>query len=155
MRINNDMLEVGISAPDFELPDQNGKLHRLSDYKGKNVLVYFYPKDDTPGCTTEACTIRDQYDAFTKSKLIVLGISHDTPASHKKFIAKYSLPFTLLSDPKKEVISAYGAGGIFTKRISYLIGPDGKITKSYAKVIPQEHAQAVLSTHAALAKARA
>ncbi len=149
------MLANGTLAPDFELPDQNGKLHRLSDYNGKSVLIYFYPKDDTPGCTTEACTIRDEYDAFNTSKLVVLGISHDTPESHKKFVAKYSLPFTLLSDPKKEVITAYGAGGIVTKRISYLIGPDGKIIKGYAKVIPQEHAQEVLSTHATLVRVRA
>lgn len=138
------MLQEGTIAPDFELVDQNNKKHQLSSYKGKYVLLYFYPKDDTPGCTMEACNIRDNYAAFKQSKLIVFGISADTPVSHTKFAKKYALPFTLLADPNKGVIKAYDAGGIFTKRISYLIGPNREILKRYVKVDPKTHATQVL-----------
>ncbi|MFA5797138.1 MAG: peroxiredoxin [Candidatus Woesearchaeota archaeon] len=141
------MLQEGTIAPDFELVDQNNKKHQLSSYNGNYVLLYFYPKDDTPGCTMEACNIRDNYSAFKKSKLIVLGISSDTPESHTKFAKKYALPFTLLADPNKGMIKAYDAGGIFTKRISYLIGPNREILKRYAKVDPKTHATDVLKDY--------
>ncbi|MBU6370574.1 MAG: peroxiredoxin [Patescibacteria group bacterium] len=139
------MLAVGTKVPDFKLKDQNGLEHSLSYHKGQLVLVYFYPKDDTSGCTKEACAIRDMYNDFERAGVKVFGVSHDTVESHKKFEEKYKLPFILLSDPKKEVIKAYGAlGGIFTKRISYLIGKDGKILKAYPKVDPTIHAGEIL-----------
>src|SRR6185369_14899115 len=99
------------AAPDFTLPDQDGKKHKLSDYKGKWVLLYFYPKDDTPGCTIEACTIRDQFKDFKKIGAVVIGVSTDSVASHKKFAAAYELPFTLLADEHKEVVGKYGVFG--------------------------------------------
>lgn len=139
------MLEIGTKAPDFTLPDQNGKKHKLSDYKGSHVLVYFYPKDDTPGCTKEACAIRDTWDDFSKKGIVVLGISKDTVESHKKFEEKYDLPFTILADPEKKVLKKYQAlRGPFTARISYLIDPGGKILKIYPKVDPATHANEIL-----------
>jgi len=139
------MLKVGEKALDFDLPDQDGKLHSLSTYKGQYVLVYFYPKDDTPGCTKEACALRDEYALFEKNGIKVFGISADSKKSHKKFVEKYKLPFTLLSDPEKEVITVYGAGGaIGTKRISYLINKKGIIEKVYQKVDPPSHAKQIL-----------
>lgn len=143
------MIEVGKKAPDFKLPDQNNKKHSLSDYRGSLVLIYFYPKDDTPGCTVEACAIRDAYKDFEIAGIQVFGISKDSPESHKKFADKYDLPFTLLSDPKREVIEKYGAtkkifGSLGTKRISYLIGKDGKILKVYPKVDPTTHGGQIL-----------
>ena len=140
-------------APDFELPDQNGKIHKLSDYKGKWVLLYFYPKDDTPGCTKEACTIRDSFPKFGKLNITVLGISKDSVVSHKKFEQKYNLPFALLSDEQKEVINLYGVWGekkFMGKtyqgihRTSFLINPEGTIAKIYEKVKPETHAEEVL-----------
>jgi len=101
-------IKEGQSAIDFTLPDQNGKLHKLSEYKGRWILLYFYPKDDTPGCTKEACAIRDAFPNFKKLQAIVFGISVDSVESHKKFAQKYNLPFTLLSDEKKEVVKKYG-----------------------------------------------
>lgn len=148
------MLKEGQDAPDFELSDGEGKIHKLSDYKGKMVLIYFYPKDDTPGCTTEACTIRDSYDDFKKMVIVVLGISVDSVKSHKKFSDKYKLPFPLLSDEKKEVVNKYGVWGKKkfmgreyegTNRISFLIGEDGKIMKVYEEVKPAKHAAEVLT----------
>ena len=151
------MIEIGKKAPDFTLADQDGKVHTLSDYVGSYVLIYFYPKDDTPGCTKEACAIRDDYSVFEKAGIVVFGISKDTSASHKKFAEKYNLPFTLLADTDRKVITAYDAvkeifGVSGTKRISYLIGPDGKIVKVYPKVDPSEHAQEILADFAALKK---
>lgn len=131
-------------APDFELLDQNKEKHKLSNYSEQYVLIYFYPKDDTPGCTKEACMIRDNYDAFKEKKVKVFGISADSPESHQKFIEKYHLPFTLLSDEKKEVAKLYNADGIFLKRISYLIAPGGKIEKFYPNVDPANHADEIL-----------
>lgn len=128
-------------APDFELLDQNGTKHKLSSYRGKKVLVYFYPMDDTPGCTVEACTLRDSYDELLALNLQIFGVSPDSVESHKKFATKHKLPFTLLSDPKKEVIQIYGAnGGMWTKRISYLIDEEGYILKAYPNVDPSNHA---------------
>ena len=139
------MLEVKTLAPDFKLLDQNGKEHLLSYHRGAYVLIYFYPKDDTPGCTKEACVIRDMYKEFESNSVKVFGISADSVENHKKFVEKYQLPFTLLSDPKKEVIKLYGAEGeLFNKRISYLVGPDGIIKKVYPKVDPEHHGLEIL-----------
>lgn len=140
------MLKEHDSAPDFRLLDQRGIPHTLEQYEGKYVLVYFYPKDDTAGCTKEACTIRDAYKDFQRLGVTVIGISKDSTESHKKFAEKYELPFILLSDPERLVITAYHAkGGMMTRRISYLIGPDGKIIKVYPKVDPAAHAGEILA----------
>lgn len=140
------MLPIGTDAPNFKLPDHEGNPHKLSDYAGSWVLLYFYPKDDTPGCTKEACMLRDSAMEYEEHNITVLGISSDSELSHEKFISKYHLPFTLLSDSEKKVINMYGAkndlGG--TKRISYLIGPEGMIEKVYANVKPEMHADEVL-----------
>jgi peroxiredoxin Q/BCP len=142
------------SAPLFALPDQNGKEHSLVDHKGKWVLLYFYPKDDTPGCTKEACAIRDSFPDFKKLKIVVFGVSVDSVESHKKFEEKYELPFTLLSDDKKEVVKKYGVWGKKklmgheyegTLRTSFLIDPAGKIAKIYEDVNPVTHAAEVLA----------
>src|SRR3989344_5069825 len=147
------MIEEGILAPEFELSDQDGKTHRLSDCRGKWVLVYFYPKDDTPGCTKEACSIRDNWPDFKKLKLTVLGISVDSVKSHDKFAAKYELPFTLLADEEKKVVKQYGVWAkkkfmgreyMGTLRTSLLIDPKGKIAKKYEQVKPEIHAEEVL-----------
>jgi peroxiredoxin Q/BCP len=141
-------------APPFTLPDQNGKEHALESYRGKWVLLYFYPKDDTPGCTKEACAIRDSFPDFKKLKIAVFGVSVDSVASHKKFEKKYELPFTLLADDKKEVVTAYGVWGKKkfmghsyegTRRTSFLIDPKGKIAKIYEDVNPVTHAGEVLT----------
>src|SRR5688572_10313779 len=140
------MLKEHDIAPDFRLLDQKGIPHTLQQYEGKYVLVYFYPKDDTPGCTKEACVIRDAYNDFARLGVVVLGISKDSTESHKKFAEKYELPFTLLADLECTAIEAYGAKGpVGTKRISYLIGPDGKIVKVYPKVDPASHAGVILA----------
>lgn len=140
-------------APDFELPDQNGKIHRLSDFCGQWVLLYFYPKDDTPGCTKEACAIRDSFPDFKKIKVKVFGVSVDSVKSHKKFSEKYNLPFTLLADEKKEIVKKYGVWGkkkfmgreyYGTLRTSFLIDSQGKIAKIYENVKPEFHAGEVL-----------
>ncbi len=147
------MIENNTQAPDFSLLDQDGTNHTLSSYRGSFVLIYFYPKDDTPGCTKEACAIRDAYDVFKKEGIIVLGISKDSVASHKKFAEKYGLPFTLLADTDKKVITDYKAGSILmTKRISYLVDPQGIMVKSYPKVDPAMHAKEILDDVAALQK---
>jgi peroxiredoxin Q/BCP len=148
-----EKLNIGDAAPDFELMDQEGKLHSLKMYKGKKVVLYFYPKDDTPGCTAEACSIRDSYYQFRKAGMIVLGVSADTVESHKKFAAKYSLPFTLLSDPKHDVLEKYGTWtkkNLYGKimmgiaRTTFIIDEKGKILKIYPKVKPTEHAEEIL-----------
>jgi len=137
------MLKEGTKIIDFSLADQDNIIHKLSDYTGR-VLLYFYPKDDTPGCTKEACMITEVYDDFNKAEITVLGVSGDSPLTHKKFKEKYNLPFTLLSDPDKKVIREYGAYSIlFTKRISYLIDK-GIIIKVYPKVDPATHAMEIL-----------
>ncbi len=142
------------SAPLFILPDQDGKDHALADYRGTWILLYFYPKDDTPGCTKEACAIRDSFPDFKKLKIAVFGVSVDGAASHKKFKEKYKLPFTLLSDDKKEVVKKYGVWGKKkfmgrsyegTLRTSFLIDPEGKIAKTYEDVNPVSHAEEVLA----------
>lgn len=146
-------LKVGEMAPDFELPDENGEIHSLSDYKNDWVLIYFYPKDDTPGCTKEACMIRDNFPKFEELELKVLGISTDSEESHSRFKDKYSLPFTLLADTKKEVTQKYEVaiekkifGKTFhaTARTSFLLDPEGRIAKIYKKANPTTHAGEVL-----------
>ena len=147
-------IKEGQSAPDFTLSDQDGKNHSLSDFKGSWVLVYFYPKDDTPGCTKEACAIRDDIPRFDKLKVKVLGISVDSVKSHKKFAEKYNLPFTLLADEDKEVVKKYGVWQkksfmgkeyMGTVRTSFLINPAGKVAKIYENVKPETHIEEVLS----------
>lgn len=147
------MLEIGLTAPEFTLPNQNNSQISLSSFKGTWVLLYFYPKDNTPGCTIEACTIRDRWSEFQRSEITVLGISADSVESHHKFTENHSLPFTLLSDPEHRVIKRYDAlaekllfGKKFTGvlRISYLIDPQGKIRKTYPKVNPSDHAGEIL-----------
>jgi thioredoxin-dependent peroxiredoxin len=149
-----EMPQIHTSAPDFTLPDQDGANHTLSDYRGKWVLLYFYPKDDTPGCTIEACAIRDQFKDFTNIGAIVLGISTDNVESHKKFASAYNLPFTLLADTSKEVVERYGVFGEKkfmgktyngTARTSFLIDPLGNIAKVYEKVSPERHAAEVIA----------
>lgn len=135
------MLKVSVLAPDFTLADQLGEKHRLRDYQGQWVLLYFYPKDQTSGCTKEACNFRDNLPHFEKLNLQVLGISADSVESHAKFASKYTLNFLILSDESKKVIKQYGATtGPFVKRISYLIDPNGIIYKVYPKVDPEIHA---------------
>ena len=120
------MLETGTKAPDFELLDQNGKMHKLSDYAGKKVILYFYPKDNTPGCTKQACGFSERYPQFTQKGAVILGVSKDSVASHKKFEEKYGLAFTLLSDPERKVIEAYD---VWKEKKNY-----GKEKKNYGKV---------------------
>ena len=148
------ILKEGNIAPDFTLSDQDDKNHKLSDYKGKWVLLYFYPKDDTSGCTKEACMIRDELPNFKKLKVSVLGVSVDSVKSHKKFAEKYGLPFALLSDEDKKVVDKYGVWAeksmygrkyMGTLRTSFLINTNGKIAKIYKKVKPEIHAGEVLS----------
>jgi len=140
-------------APDFSLPDQDGIVRTLSSYKGSWVLVYFYPKDDTPGCTKEACGFRDLASEYKKNNIVILGISKDSVASHKKFAEKYHLSFPLLSDETKDIIKAYGAWGekkfmgrVFdgVKRISFLINPDQMIQKEYLKVDVFNHSKEIV-----------
>jgi thioredoxin-dependent peroxiredoxin len=146
-------LEVGQNAPEFSLSDQKGDKHSLKDYKGRWVLLYFYPRDNTPGCTKEACAIRDSYPDFEKLNIKVFGVSTDSVERHEKFASKFELPFTLLSDHEKKTVEDYNvwrlkkmAGreyfGIL--RMSFLIDPNGKIAKIYPKVKPAEHAAQVL-----------
>ena len=138
------MLKIGDQAPAFKAPDQSGQTHQLSDYKGKWVLLYFYPRDNTPGCTAEACALRDNFAGFEKIDAVILGVSTDSIKSHAGFAEKYQLPFTLLADTDKEIVRAYGANG-FARRISYLINPDGKIAEAYEHVKPAQHAVEVLA----------
>jgi len=147
-------LKIGDKAPGFSLLDQAGKTHNLKDYLGEWVLLYFYPKDDTPGCTVEACVLRDNFPKFKKIKARIFGISTDSTKSHYKFADKFDLPFTLLSDENKEVVKIYdvykkkkfmGREYFGTMRESFLINPQGKIAKKYEDVKPAEHAIQVLS----------
>ncbi len=145
--------EVGAVAPAFSLPADDGSTVSLESLRGKNVVLYFYPKDDTPGCTKEACGFRDASAAYAAQNVVVLGVSKDTVAAHAKFKAKYKLNFTLLSDPAAETIAAYGSWGqkkfmgrTFDGilRTTVLIGPDGKVKKVYPKVSPETHAEQIL-----------
>ena len=146
------MLEIGVQAPEFTLPDQNGKLHSLSDYRGKKVILYFYPRDMTGGCTAQACNFRDRYPQIQAKGAVVLGVSKDSVASHKQFEEKYGLPFPLLADEELEVITAYdvrkpGKDGKPTKsliRSTYLIDESGFIVKAFGGVKPKENAEQML-----------
>ncbi len=145
-----ELLPVGQVAPDFSLVDQNGKTHTLSEYKGKWVILYFYPKDDTPGCTKEACSFRDDILKLRKLGAQVLGVSLDSAESHARFAQKYGLPFPLLADEEGKVTEQYGAlqslGVVkFAKRYTYLIDPEGKIRKVYQKVDPSKHAGEIIA----------
>lgn len=142
------MLNIGTKAPDFTLPDQNGETHSLGDYKGKKVILYFYPKDNTPGCSKQACGFAELYPQFTEKGAVVLGVSRDTVASHKKFEQNYGLPFTLLSDTERTVTEMYGAWGekksygkvtMGVVRTTYLIDEDGIIVKAMSAVKAAEN----------------
>ena len=147
-------ISSGIKAPDFELPDETGASRKLSDYAGKPIVLYFYPKDDTPGCTTEACSFRDDYSQYQVAGVVILGVSPDSSARHTKFIAKYQLPFTLLSDVDHQVCELYGVwgrkkfmgreyDGVF--RTTFLIDANGIILRVFENVSPANHSQEVLS----------
>jgi len=146
-------LSVGEKAPDFNLLDQNNQSVSLDSFRGQHVLLYFYPKDDTPGCTTEACNFRDDYSSYQNAKVVILGVSPDSPTSHKKFQDKYQLPFTLLADENHQVCDLYKVWGpkkSFGKeyegvhRTTYLIGPEGIIQEVFQKVSPAKHSAQVL-----------
>ena len=147
------MLKTGEKAPSFKLQDSEGKVHSLEEYQGKTIVVYFYPKDDTPGCTKEACSFRDDYSAFKEAGVEIIGISPDTIESHQKFSEKYDLPFTLLADPDHKVSEAYEVWGqkksfgreyegVF--RTTFIIGPESKIKRVFENVKPSDHSQEVL-----------
>ncbi len=147
-------LDENTKAPDFSLVDQNGKQHQLSDYHGKNIVLYFYPKDDTSGCTTEACAFRDDYDEYKKAGVEIIGVSPDPQKSHEKFATKYDLPFTLLADMDHVVCEAYGVWGkkqMYGKeyfgvlRTTYLINEEGIIIKVFKNVKPNGHSGEVLA----------
>ncbi len=142
------MLEAGTKAPDFSLPDQNGKMHSLEEYRGKKVILYFYPRDNTPGCTKQACNFGELYPQFLEKGAVVIGVSKDSVASHKKFEEKYGLPFTLLSDPELSCIQGYdvwkekknyGKVSMGVVRTTYLIDEEGIIIKAFGKVKAAEN----------------
>lgn len=138
-------LEAGTAAPDFESVDQNGEKVRLSDYSGKVRVVYFYPRDNTPGCTTEACNFRDNNEEFEKLGIKVFGISVNSQKAHKGFADKYELNFPLVVDDSKEISKNYGVlGPSSAKRVTYIVDKEGKIAYVYPKVSPKEHAKQVL-----------
>ena len=148
------MVEEGQQAPDFELPSDSGERLRLSDFRGRPVVLFFYPRDDTPGCTKQACGLRDAHDLFAERGVVVLGVSPDTEDSHVRFKAKHGLPFTLLADPDKEAAQAYGVWGerklygktsLGIKRSTFVIGPDGTVVKALRGVKPEGHAERVLA----------
>jgi len=147
-------LKEGDVVPEFSAATNGGSRVSLADFKGKNVILYFYPKDDTPGCTKEACAFRDHFSEFKKRGVAILGVSTDPVKTHDKFVEKFKLPFTLLADEDKKIVQAYGVWGeksfmgrkyLGTHRVTFLIGPDGCIRKIWAQVKPEEHAQEVLS----------
>ena len=146
-------ISSGLQAPDFSLPDENNVIRRLSDFRGRPVVLYFYPKDDTPGCTTEACNFRDEYLNYVNADLAILGVSPDSPKSHAKFKAKYSLPFLLLSDEGHKVCNEYGVWGPKknygreyegVRRTTFLIDSIGCVAKVFENVRPAEHSAEVL-----------
>jgi len=146
-------ISSGIQAPDFSLFDENNVIRRLSDFRGRPVVLYFYPKDDTPGCTTEACNFRDDYSVYVKADLVIVGISPDSPQSHAKFKTKYSLPYPLLADGDHKVCISYGVWGLKkfmgrgyegVMRTTFLIDSNGRIAKVFENVRPAEHSADVL-----------
>ncbi len=147
-------LEEGTLAPDFALSDETGELRHLSDYRGQTLVLYFYPKDDTPGCTTEACNFRDNYTAYEEAGIVILGVSPDSPKSHSKFKQKYQLPFPLLVDDDHQVCEQYGVWGtkkfmgreyVGVLRTTFVIDSDGHIKKVFEDVKPAQHSTEVLS----------
>ena len=147
------MLEVGTKAPAFELPDQNGVMHTLEEYRGKKVILYFYPKDNTPGCTKQACGFAERYPQFQEKGAVVLGVSKDSVKSHKNFETKYELPFTILSDPERQAIEAYdvwkekknyGKVSMGVVRTTYLIDEEGIIIRAMDKVKAADNPQQML-----------
>jgi len=151
-----DLLKAGDTAPDFTAAASDGSTVRLKDFVSKGpVVLYFYPKDDTPGCTKEACGIRDSFEEFKGLKATVFGVSFDSVESHKKFIAKYKLPFTLLADTDKKIAVTYGAAGphsLVASRVTFIIGRDGRIARVFPKVSPAAHAAELREAVAALLK---
>jgi len=151
-----DSPAIGAAAPNFKLQDQGGKWHSLADYRGKWVALYFYPKDDTPGCTTQACSFRDNVFAFNKEGAVILGISVDDVASHKAFAEKHGLPFTILADSDKAVTKQYGVLKTYmgvmemARRDTFIIDPQGRVAKHYESVNPEGHSQVVLDDIKAL-----
>jgi len=148
-----DLLEVGAKAPFFETIDQNAERVGLEDFRGQKVVIYFYPKDSTPGCTKEACAFRDRFPEFEKLSVTVLGVSIDDEKKHKKFAEKHALPFRLLVDTEKKIVQDYKVWGLKkfmgkeymgTNRVTYILDEEGKIEKVYAKVKPEKHAQQIL-----------
>jgi peroxiredoxin Q/BCP len=148
------LLGVGDKAPAFKTVDQDGNAVSLSDFRGRKAVLYFYPKDDTPGCTKEACGFRDAWSKFRRRKIAVLGVSVDDAKSHRKFADKYSLPFTLLADPEKAIVNAYGVWGeksmygrkyMGTNRVTYLIDEKGTIASVWPRVKPEGHADEILA----------
>ncbi|MDX2062553.1 MAG: thioredoxin-dependent thiol peroxidase [Bacteroidia bacterium] len=148
------MLEVGTPAPAFSAQDQDGKTHTLAQYRGKKIALYFYPKDDTPGCTKEACNLRDNYAALQAAGYVVLGVSTDDTTSHAKFATKFSLPFPLLADPDQQLVTAYqvwveknmyGKKYMGTARVTYLIDEAGTIARVIDKVKTEDHAAQILA----------
>ena len=140
-------------APDFTLPDQSNTLRSLRDYKGKWVVLYFYPKDETEGCIAEACSFRDSHEALLAREAVVLGISKDSAESHNRFIDHYRLPFILLSDPDGQAMKPYGAWlPLLARRMTFIIDPNGNIVREYPKVTPAEHATRILADLEALQK---
>jgi peroxiredoxin Q/BCP len=151
------VVSEGEPAPDFTATTDTGEQVSLSDFRGKPVVLYFYPRDDTPGCTTQACGIRDAYGEFEKAGAIVLGVSPDSEKKHVKFKQKYNLPFTLLADPGHEVSERYGTWGekrymgkLYVQRVTFLIAPDGTVAKVWPKVQPATHADDVLAALASI-----
>ena len=153
------VLAVGDMAPDFSLPDGDGNVVNLADLRGKYVVLYFYPRDNTPGCTKEACGFRDNYESYSSQEVVVLGVSTDDAKSHTKFTTKYELPFPLLSDEGGTMATQYESYGpkkfmgkeyVGISRKTFIIDPEGKIAKIYPKVKPEPHAQQVLEDLAAL-----
>lgn len=149
------LLPVGSEAPDFSGVNQNGQTIRLSDFRGQKVILYFYPKDDTPGCTKEACNLRDHYAELQAAGYVVIGVSADDVASHKRFAEKHGLPFSLIADPDKAIIKAYGAWGTKrmygktyegTQRITYIIDENGRIAQVITKVKTDAHAEQILGS---------
>lgn len=156
---SSERIKIGAPAPEFELPDQAGQLHSLEDYRDKWVVLYFYPKDQTPGCTTEACAFRDTILAFRDANVQVLGVSFDDIESHREFAERYDLPFPLLADTDGKAAEAYGVatrmlGMRIARRQTFLIDPDGRIAKHYTDVKPETHSREVLGDLAALKAAR-
>lgn len=154
----NKELHIGDTAPDFNLTDQNGKSRKLADYRGRWVVLYFYPKDDTPGCTREACAFRDDFLRFDKLHADILGISIDNQESHAEFSGKYGLPFPLLADPDGKTAAAYGSYFSFgplryARRHTFIIDPDGRLAKIYRKVDPKKHSDEIYNDLTRLQKA--